>query len=152
MLLSELTNELEILNGKIKQLIRNVNFEYDCWPEWSDMEKMGCDMCNPDNLQLISEYRKMLSKLAEVSQGIEYFKKPIIHEGVLHLNGNKRFEFDGVELTCGMGVEVLVQDYPEDSPEWVASSIEADNGCYYLVARPKLDLEGKKARMRKQSF
>ena len=85
----------------------------------------------------------------EVSQNIEYFKQPIVHEGILHMNEHERFELDGIELKCGMGVEILVQDYPEDSPEWVASSIEANAGKYYLVARPKLLLEGKRARMRK---
>lgn len=152
MLLSELTNELENINGKIKKIIKDLHFEYDFWPSESDMEKMGIDESDPNNLQLVNEYRKLLNKLSEVSNTMEYFKGPIIHEGVLSLNKNDRFEFDGVELTSGMGVEILVQDYPDDAPEWVASSIEADLGSYYLVARPKLDLKGKRARIRKSIF
>lgn len=147
MLLSELVKEMESINGKIKQVLKDLKFDYDYWPEES-VEDLGCDKNDPDALQLISEYRNMLMKLSQVSQNIEYLKRPIVYEGILHMNEHGRFEFDGIELTCGMGVEILVQDYPEDSPEWVASSIEANNG-YYFVARPNLKLEGKRARIRK---
>ena len=147
MLLAELVNVMESINGKIKQVMKELNFEYDCWPQESDMKKLGCDKSDPDDLQLVYEYRRMLMKLMEISWNIEYLKQPIVHEGILHMNESGRFELDGVELTCGMGVELLVQDYPEDSPEWVASTIEADNG-YFFVARPNLKLDGMRARIR----
>lgn len=150
MLLSELVNEMGSINGKIKRVLKDLDFTYDCWPDESAMEKLGFNRSDPNDLQLISGYRMMLKKLMEVSRDMEYLRQPIAHEGILHVNGNGRFEFDGIELTCGMGIEILVQDYPEDSPEWVASSIEANNGDYFFVARPYLKLEGKKARIRKR--
>ena len=41
MVLSELANEIENINRKIKQILKDLNFEYDIWPEETSYGENG---------------------------------------------------------------------------------------------------------------
>lgn len=146
MKLEELTQKLQTMNQSIKRLLREVDYQYEEY-----LESVQIDESNPDEVQLMTEYMSVLKRLESITWDLDYFKQPIAHEGTLHMNRNGRYEVDGVELTCGSPLEVLVQDSEDDSPEWVASRIEADHG-YYFVARRNLPLEGKRARIRERKW
>lgn len=107
------------------------------------------DYTDPEQNFLATEMQRLLSHLDNIHSTLKYLQRPIAHEGILHMNQNGRYECDGMELTCGSPLEVLVQDEESDYPEWVASRIEADHG-YYFVARRDLPLEGKRARIRER--
>lgn len=146
MRLEELTAKIKDTNQTIKSLLRSVNYEYEEY-----LESVQIDEGNPDEVQLMTEYMRILKRLDEVVRIMDYIHQPIANEGTLHMNQNGRYEFDGIELTCGSPVEILVQDSEDDPPEWVASRIEADNG-YYFVARRRMQLEGKRARRRERKW
>lgn len=146
MKLTELRERLQSLDQSIRQILRDSEYEFD-----EDLYTVEYARDNPDAVQLITEYQRILSKLDEVSGTLNYLKQPIAHEGTLHLQKNGRYEVDGVELTCGSPLEILVQDEGDDYPAWVASRIEANNG-YYFVARRNLPLEGKRARIRERKW
>lgn len=72
---------------------------------------------------------------------------PTLRSGTLRRNANRRFEFDGLELSCGDPVEIC---YPD--AVWISGRIEydPDRGGYYFLAPdgvPDLEnLEGLVAR------
>ena len=146
MKLEELTQKMQSTSQTIRQLLKDVDYEYEEY-----LESVQIDQKNPDEVQLMTEYMRILKQLDKVVDTLDYLKRPIAYEGTLHMNQNDRYEFDGIELSCGSPVEILVQDSEDASPEWIASRIEADNG-YYVVARRHMPLEGKRARIRKRKW
>lgn len=146
MRLEELTEKIQSTSQTIRRLLKDVGYEYEEY-----LESVQVDQSNPDEVQLMTEYMRILKRLDEVTDTMDYLNQPIAHEGTLQMNQNGRYEFDGIELTCGCPVEILVQDSEDDPPEWVASRIEADNG-YYFVARRRMQLEGKRARQRERKW
>lgn len=146
MKLEELTQKLQTMNQSIKHLLREVDYRYEEY-----LESVQIDESNPDEVQIMTEYLNVLKHLENVTWALDYLEQPIAHEGTLHMNQNERYEVDGVELTCGSPLEVLVHDEGSEYPEWVASRIEADHG-YYFVARRNLPLEGKRARIRERKW
>ncbi len=146
MKLKELTQKMQSTIQTIRQLLKDVDYVYG-----GCLESVQIDQNNPDEVQLMTEYMRILNQLDMIVDALDYLKWPIVREGTLHMNQNDRYEFDGIELSCGSPVEILVQDSEDDSPEWVASRIEFDNG-YYFVARRHMPLEGKRARIRERKW
>ena len=146
MKLDELGKELYALNSEIKRILRTSGFE-----ECGEVE-VECDAQNPDEIQLANEYCRIVEKLDDISCLMEYFSLPVAKEGKLHLNQNGRYELNGVELTSGESVEVLLYDRCMERREWFASRIESSDGKYYLVGKSSLDLEGLTARQRKRRW
>ena len=53
--------------------------------------------------------------------------------GQIRRNSRTRFEVDGVELTSGDTLEVLVIDGQDYSIKWVSTRVEYNGEDYYLV-------------------
>lgn len=92
---------------------------------------------------------------SSVQNIIGYMKqlnRPIIAEGNLVLQENKRYSVDGHELSSGSPVEIYDdEDEEEHYHYWYPTRIEHSHeyGGYYAVGRPKIKLDGKKARIRR---
>ncbi len=53
--------------------------------------------------------------------------------GQIRRNSSTRFEVDGVELTSGDTLEVLIIDGQDYSIKWVSTRVEHNGDDYYLV-------------------
>ena len=147
MKLDDLRKELNLLNGKMKEILRKSGYE-----DYGDVE-VDFNQDSPDEVQLAMEYRSIVGKMDELSHALSYFMRPVTHEGKLRMNRNGRYELDGRELTSGSGVEVLLYDDCMERWEWCASRIESKpDGMYYLVGKSTLDLEGVTARLRERGL
>lgn len=147
MKLDELRKELNLLNGRVKEVLKKSGYE-----DYGDVE-VDFNPDNPDEVQLAVEYRSIVGKLDELSHALSYFMRPVAREGKLYMNQNGRYELDGKELTSGSGVEVLLYDECMERWEWYASRIESKpDGAYYLVGKSTLKLEGVTARQRERGL
>lgn len=143
--LSELKGKIIQVDWRIKEVLKESGYL-----DTGEME-IEYDYADPEQNFLATELRRLLSHMDDIHGTLKYLQRPIAHEGILHMNQNGRYEVDGVELTCGSPLEVLVHDEGSDYPEWVASRIEADHE-YYFVARRNLPLEGKRAKIREREW
>lgn len=143
--ISELKAKIIQVDWRIKEVLRDSGFL-----EYGELD-IDYDSKDPEQAFLATELQRLLSSLDDAHSRLKYLQLPIEHEGILHMQSNGRYECDGVELTCGSPLEVLVKSPYDDTLEWVSSRIEANNG-YYLVARPDLQLEGQRARIRKREW
>lgn len=150
--LNELERELYALKGKIRDILNRVDFACDDLSALGDYEQVSGD---PDGLFKMDEYRSILYKLQSVMDELEYLRRPIKITGRLRRNDQDRYEVDGMELTCGTGIEYLACDNQHwdagtdtNSPYWKYSSIEHDGTDYYLTADKHVSLEGLTVRMR----
>ena len=96
MRLEELTTKIKDTNQTIKSLLQSVGYEYEEY-----LESVQIDEGNPDEVQLMTEYMRILKRLDEVVRIMDYIHQPIANEGTLHMNQNGRYEFDGIELKIG---------------------------------------------------
>ena len=131
----------------IDRSIREILGQFDGYLEYEYSGMVEYNHADPEQCQMASVLYTVLRHLEDAHLQMEYMRLPVTHRGRLHQNANGRYECDGVELTCGSPVEVLVSDSFLGEREWYASHIEADNG-YYLVGKKNLDLEGMEARIR----
>lgn len=53
--------------------------------------------------------------------------------GQIRRNNRTRFEVDGVELTSGDTLEVLIIDGQDYSIKWISTKVEHNGEDYYLV-------------------
>lgn len=90
----------------------------------------------------------MIHKLDHVSAQMEYIRRLVKWEGILSLNGRDRYELCGNELTSSTELEILIYDDFYERNVWFPSVIEHDGHDYYFVAKPELELEGMRARVR----
>lgn len=144
--LNELKSKIIQVDGRIKEVLKESGYL-----EFGEMD-VDYDNNNPDESFLATELQRLLHYLDDVHSTISYLQQPIIHEGYLQLQDNGRYVCDGVELTCGSALEVLIEDYFDNHLEWVASRLEADHGQYYLVVKPNLKLDGIRARIRERKW
>lgn len=141
----DLKEKIIQLDWRIKDLLEesgyldigDIDVEYDC--------------VDPEQNYLFTELWRILFHLDYSHEILECLLSPIIHEGILIVNQNGCYEVDGVELTCGSSLEVLLPNEESEYLEWVASRIDYDNG-YYLVGNRDLSLEGIRARIRAMIF
>lgn len=113
--------------------IGDIDVEYDC--------------ADPEQNYLVTELWRILFHFDYSHEILEHLVSSIIHEGILFVNQNGCYEVDGVELTCGSSLEVLLPDEESEYLVWVSSTIDWDHG-YYFVGMRDLSLEGRRARIR----
>lgn len=113
--------------------IGDIDVEYDC--------------ADPQQNYLVTELWRILFHFDYSHEILEHLLSPIIHDGILSVNQNGCYEVDGVELTCGSSLEVLLPDEESEYLVWVFSTIDFDHG-YYFVGMRDLSLEGRRARIR----
>lgn len=110
-----------------------------------------------DQRQMLEEYRNILYKLDEVQNALAYFEKPIREVSRIYRNETGRYETDkGHYYTSGSGIEFLrteeVYNYDTDTWEnaeiWTCSRVESQDGKYYIVGYPDLELSGLTVRVR----
>ena len=148
----DLMGDVNKLNLEIKHLLTCAGYELDSPLDISH---------NPDDAEelfLMDELKNILAMLDDVSYSLAYINSPIKAEGVLHQNNSGRYEFNGIELTSGHGLEYLATDdhhYKHDEhgecinvPYWRSSTIEYSGNNYYIVGDLDLELEGLKVRIR----
>ena len=141
--LEELLSELKRLGRDIRNIQRACGYD-DC----SDLSCLEIPMRDAEGLFLWDELRYIMDKLADAQAALAYLNAPVQAEGVLRWDKKtERYCFKGVELSCGMPVEILVKDDYRDVPYWCAGRIEYDDGYYFTGAR-KMRLRGAKARIR----
>lgn len=141
--ISELKAKIIQADWRIKDVLRDSGYL-----QYGEMEDVEYDSTDPEQAFLATELQRMLSSLDYVHSMLQYIQLPIEHEGILHMQPNGRYHCDGIELTCGSPLEILITN-DDGGQEWVASRLEANSG-YYFVAKPGLQLEGQKARIRKR--
>ena len=152
--IKDIMNEVTDLNLKIKQILYHCDYEFA-----DDLSCLEYDNTDAEDLLLLDELRQIMSKLDDVSHTLNYFDRPVKAEGILHKNKNGRYEFNGIELSSGCGLEYLTTDdlhsrYDEASgdyinvPYWCSSRIEHNGIDYYIVGAIDLKLEGLKVRIR----
>lgn len=142
--IEEVYQKLFELNYDIKSLLSDVG--YNLYGE-VDVEY---DANNPNETQKFTELRSMVDVLADVSRTLDYLKRPITGEYILHKGQNGRYACERFEFTCGCGIEVFIDDGYYDGGQWMLTSVEAKDGEYYLVARPNLPMEGLRVRFRER--
>ncbi len=153
--LKALQDEMENLKKQIETVISVSGFrEYEDLSGLDDIKKIN----TADQRQQIEEYRNILFKLDDVQRSLAYYERPIREVSKLHCNGDGRYETDeGYYYTCGSGIEFLRTEEVynsdletwEDAEIWTTSSIEAENGKYYIVGYPKIELSGLTVRIRR---
>ena len=151
----DIMTELSDLNLSIQKILYHTKFE-----DYDDLSGLDIDYTSAEELYLVDELRTILDKLDDVSHNLKYLERPIKSEGVLHKNRNGRYEFNGIELSSGYGLEYLNADdrhmrYDDNdnyivTPYWAYGRIEHDGNDYYIVGASKgLELEGLKVRIRR---
>ena len=150
--LEELLSELKRLGRDIRNVQKACGYD-DC----SDLSCLEIPMRDPEGLFLWDELYGVMEKLADAQAGIEYLNSPVKEEGVLRKGRNGRYRLKDVELSCGMPIEILVDDdrHAQDIdgdyrsvPYWCSGRIEHDNGDYYFTGAKNMPLKGAKARIR----
>lgn len=140
----ELKDALNKINEQAKKICRTTGYETS-----GELSSIDFDPKDPEQAFLFDELYSAVHKLDQVSWGLDYLNRPIRCEGTLTLNNNDRYELCGIELTCGCGIEIMYYDNYYERHTWIASSIEHNGKDYYFVAKPDLELDGAKARLRK---
>lgn len=119
---------------------------------------------NSEGRQLEQVYNEMFKHLLKVKKELDYYSLPIIDTGILKYDQtSERFVFKSVrenlELSAGMDLEILVEDYFTETKQWVRTRLEylpeASGGVHengwYITEDKELELEGAMARIRKKT-
>lgn len=147
--------EVQELNLKIQQIMYHSQFT-----EYDDLSGLDYDKADAEDLFLLDELQRILSKLEDVTHTLNYIDRPIKTEGALHKNANGRYEVNGIELSSGCGIDYLATDdrhcrYNDNddyvpTPYWCSSRIEHNGKDYYIVGANDLDtLENVRVRIRR---
>ena len=153
--IKDIMTEVLDLNLKMKQILYHSKYEM-----YDDLSGLEYDKSDPDELFMLDELQKILSRIDEISCTLNYLENPIKTRGTLHKNKNGRYEVNGIELTSGCGLEFLANDdmhcrYDDNdnyisTPYWCYSRIEHDGSDYYIVGASDLDtLENVMVRLRR---
>ena len=148
--LSDLFCELKILSGEIESIIKRSGADY-C----DDLSELEINMEDPEDLFFWDELRAIVEKLSNVSNDIDYLRKPIIIEGHLYKNSDGRYMVKDSdyyrEYTCGTVIEFYVEDEEDvyhENPYWCASIVDHDGDDYYIVGHRNIEMNGLKVRVR----
>lgn len=124
------------------------------------MSGLKIDYQDNEQLFLLDEVRIVMEQLENVSNAINYLKRPISYTGILHKNQSGRYELEnGYYYTSGSSIEFLCTDryhetYNEKSeeyeivPYWCKSSVEHDGNDYYIVGHNDILMENLQVRVR----
>lgn len=118
---------------------------------------------NSEGRQMKRVYQELFGKLMKIKEELNYFSQPIIDTGVLKYDVDKeRYIFKSVgqdlELTVGMQIEILLEDYFMEENQWVVTKLDyrstASEGTpthshgWYISEDKQLPLENAKVRLR----
>lgn len=152
--LKALQDEMTNLKKQIETVISVSGYrEYEDLSGLDDFKQIK----TADQRQQIEEYCRILNKLGDIQWALAYQERPVKEVSKLHCNEAGRYETDkGYYYTCGSGIEFLRTeevynsdfDTWEDAEIWTTSSVEAENGKYFIVGYPKIELSGLTVRVR----
>ena len=144
--LDELNQALTRLNGEIQSIQRACDFQ-----KYSDLSALEVPSNDADGIYLWNELREIMNRLDDVQMRILLVNAPVELSGALYKTPRGRYMIPGqeYELTCGCGVELLIDDGSYDIPYWCAGRIEHNGTDYYFTGCPKMPLEGAQARIRR---
>lgn len=152
--IKDIMAEVQELNLKIQQIMYHSQFT-----EYDDLSGLEYDKADAEDLFLLDELQRILSKLEDITHTLNYIDRPIRTEGALHKNANGRYEVNGIELSSGCGIDYLATDdrhcrYNKNdeyvpTPYWCSSRIEHNGKDYYIVGATDLEtLENVRVRIR----
>lgn len=152
--LKTLANEMVKLKKQIDTVLCISGYhQCDDLSELDDWEQIK----SADDRQKLEEYRNILYRIEKVQNILSYYDKPVKEISKLHLNVSGRYETNkGYYYTSGSGIEFLrieevynydKQEY-EDTEIWTCSHVESENGKYYIVGYPSVELLGLTVRVR----
>ncbi|MED4353628.1 DUF5348 domain-containing protein [Schinkia azotoformans] len=136
----ELDRPLFELKDQISSVLYKVDHSY---------ENIEYDRDNEEDVFLTDEFRRIIDKLCQVENDLNYLKMPITEVGVLRKNELGRYETaNGTYFTSGSPIEAYIYDSWDEIHRWVKSRIEHKNGDYYLYGHDDVKLAGLKVRIR----
>jgi len=147
--INDLSARLYSLNQEIKAAISESRFD-----EYEDLSGIKSDPRDPDQRQLVREYRDIFDKLETASRAIDYLQRPAADPERLHKNSQGKYETTKKVYSCGSPVEFLITEeiWPDGEPEtveeWRLGRIEHDGTDYYIFGYHDLPLEGLTVRQR----
>lgn len=142
MTFAELKQSMEEIRKQIGQLTYKTG-----WDKWEEFN-LEDEPTDPEDKYLMDEYYWMMDKLFAVESELDYLRKPVTLEGVLHKNEQGRYEANGREFTSGNSLEAYVFDTVNEEYHWIHSRIEHDGEDYYIVDYSG-SIEGVKVRLRR---
>ncbi|MBQ9345792.1 MAG: DUF5348 domain-containing protein [Oscillibacter sp.] len=145
----KLTELLDAL-GNVRRSIQTVQRDFGYRGE-NDITGITFSEGDPEELFLLDELNRVMNKLDEAVGDINYLSRPIEETDRLVMSpaGRLGFPRSRFELTCGRGLEVLVDDGFYDGPRWMCGRIEHDGERYYFTGCKDMELVGALARRRK---
>lgn len=107
---------------------------------------------NVEDRLVMNELQRMRDRMDGIVSTVKYLEKPVMYEGNLWMNQNGRYVVDGLELSCGSVVEILIWDEEEGRSDWAVTRIEhsSQHGGYYAYGYPGVSLQGTLARVRRR--
>lgn len=152
--LKALSDELSKLKKQIETVLSVSGYrDYDDLSGLDDWKQIK----TADQRQQLEEYRNILCQLEKVQSNLAYYEKPIREVSRIYRNETGRYETDkGHYYTAGSGIEFLrvEEAYNYDTDEWenveiwTTSWIESQDGQYYIVGYPNVELSGLTVRVR----
>lgn len=116
---------------------------------YGDLCSLPFNEKDSNELFLIDELQRIMFRLAEAKDRIDYLKRPVKEISCLHKTANGRYETtNGYVYTSGDAIEALIGDSFHETPYWVRTSVEHDGRKYYLVDYEDIRMEGLVVRRR----
>lgn len=145
--IQELDEMLRKFKSQIHEIIKKTKFDHcDDLSALKDFEKI----INPNEIQLVDEYREALCHLINAYWIIDYMSRPVDEESTLFLNSQGNFECSFHTFHCGDGIEFLYYDEDYERYKWCSSRVEHDGEKYYIVGYRNVDMNGLRVRNRKR--
>lgn len=162
MKIEEMTSRMYHLNTEIRSMLADSGYERDndFYPEEYQAHRKTItgedgsaeDVANlsPDEWQLVQEYERILSRLDDIADRLDYLAKPITHTGTAQRTENDRFTVDGCEFHRGCRCEYQRYDEEHDCFYWAADRIEysPEHGGFYFYGSGEALREGMNVRIR----
>ena len=118
--------------------------------EFGDMSLLDIDRTDAEDLFLYNEFNRIVDSLADIQGNIDYLNLPVKYVSKLFRNMEGKYETEqGEYYPVGRLIEYM--SYDENHHEysfWRKSRVEHDGVNYYIVAEPKLSLQGLTVRVR----
>lgn len=150
MVLEELYKELKKIAELSSDILKDSGYD-----RYGEVSVDNIDRLTADERQIYRTCCRQIERLGELQATVKYLSRNIEREGIIHWNHRlQRYEFDGIELHCGDGFEVLLEADGDES-EWIGTRIEKswneesrNQDGYYLVGLGDTYIEGLQARRR----
>lgn len=136
----------EAVDAVVEAVIRAINKT-----GYNDLDALDCifNEQDPNEIELRDELENYLESVLDATNRLLYLRKPITHEGAIRRAENGRLQVDGIELTSGRRIELLLYDFINERQEWILTRVEHNGTDYYFVNHRTLKLEDiRRARLR----